>query len=342
MLKAPRAAHPSRKTVDTHWPRRLSLSCVLAAAAAGCDGTAGTEHDTVTGGAPSAEIETTSRSQALVSTDIASNLLYVEQQVLKTENRLANNAHPRYTPVDYAGGQWSTSDKTDWRCGFFNGTEWLVYEALGDGVNGWRAKAEGRTRDFVTETTRAQTHDIGFKTVNTYGHAFRLTNLEEFRPKIFEGANTLGNRFLTQYGVTRSWEDTNGDVRVIIDNMMNLEVFFMAAELTSNTTDRDRWLSMAISHANKTEQNHIRDSVDPNVDGSTCHVFYYNQNVCRTWQGISDSSTWTRGQAWAMYGFTMAHRYAKRWPQYGADAALYLATAQRTSDLFLRRLAEAK
>lgn len=281
-------------------------------------------------------------TRALTTSDIDSNLTFAQQQVLKAENRLGNSAHPRYTPTDFTGGQWSTSDRTDWRSGFFNGTEWLLFENFGANSNNWQSKADARTRDFASETTRPQTHDVGFKTLTTYGNAFRLTNLEEFRPKIFEGANTLAARYLPQYGVTRSWDDTNGDVRVIVDNMMNLEVFFLAAELTTNSADRDGWLSKAISHAKKTEQNQIRDSADPNIDGSTCHVYFYNLNVCRTHQGLSDTSTWVRGQAWVMYGFTMAYQYARKYPQYAAYATLFLATAQRTTDLYLRRLAELK
>jgi regulation of enolase protein 1 (concanavalin A-like superfamily) len=306
---------------------RLSVTVLLAA---GCDG-GGREADTVVRVVAS-----------LAAADITSTLSFAQQQALKTENRLANSAHPRYTPADFQGGQWSTASNTDWRSGFFTGTEWLLYEAFGDNANGWRAKADGRTRDFSAEVSRPQDHDVGFKTLATYGLGFWLTNLEEFRPKVFAGANTLALRYLPQYGVTRSWNDSNGDVRVIVDNMMNLEVFFRAAELTSNAPDRDRWLNMAINHAKNTEQNQVRDSADPDIDGSTCHVYYYNLGVCRTAQGISNSSTWSRGQAWTMYGFTMSYQYARHYPQYAAEAALFLATAQRTSDLFLRRLAEPK
>jgi unsaturated chondroitin disaccharide hydrolase len=276
----------------------------------------------------------------LTAEDINSNLAYAEQQLLKTENRLEENVHPRFTPTDFQGGQWLTIDTKDWRAGFFNGSEWMMFEVFGDNANGWRQKAEARTRAFSAEMSRPQTHDIGFKALNTYAQALRLTGLEEFKPKIFEAANTLGNRFMPEHGVTKSWEDANGELRVIIDNMMNLEIFFLAADLTTNAEDRDRWLKMAVTHAVTSEKNHIRDSSDPNIDGSTCHVFFYNRGVCKTHQGIADSSTWTRGQAWAMYGYAMAYRYTKKWPQYAKEAELFLATAQRTSDLYLRRLAE--
>jgi unsaturated chondroitin disaccharide hydrolase len=279
---------------------------------------------------------------ALVATDVDGDLGFAQQQILKAENRLADTAHPRVTPTDGRGGQWTTAARTDWRSGFFNGSEWLLLENYGTNSNSWLSKAQSRMADFSSEVSRAQTHDVGFKTILTYGNGYRLTNTAAYRDKIFAGANTLAARFLPQYGVTRSWDDTNGDVRVIVDNMMNLEVLFMAAALTSNTADRDRWLNIAVSHAKKTEQNQVRDSADPNVDGSTCHVYFYNLGLCRTKQGLSDSSTWARGQTWVMYGFTMAYQYARNYAQYAADADLFLATAQRTSDLYLRRLAEPK
>jgi unsaturated chondroitin disaccharide hydrolase len=275
--------------------------------------------------------------------DIEANLRYAEQQILKTENRIGVAEQPRYTTTAYKGGKWDTAPVTDWRSGFFTGSEWLMYEAFGDNANQWRAKAEERTRAFNSEMSRPQDHDIGFKALATFGLGLRLAGLdEEFRPKILEAANTLAARFSGQYGVTRSWNNEGPDFRVIVDNMMNLELFFLAAELTPKPTDRDRWLSMAVSHAKQTEQNQIRDSDDPKIDGGTCHVYMYNRGVCETRQGLYHGSTWSRGQAWVMYAYAMVFRYAKRWPQYAGDAKLFLATAQRTSDFFLRRLAEPK
>ena len=278
-------------------------------------------------------------SRPLALDDIDSQLRYAEQQILKTENRLEVTAHPRFTGADFAGGTWMTGDTRDWRSGFFTGSEWLMYEAFG--TSAWLAHASARTADFADEVSRPQTHDVGFKTLASYGNGFRLTSVEDYRPKIFAGANTLADRFMPEYGVTRSWNDPpGGNVRVIVDNMMNLELLYLAAELTSTEADRDRWLEIAVQHAVNTEANQVRDSADPDIDGSTCHVFFYNLGECRTHQGLSADSTWSRGQAWAMYGFTMSYQNARRYPTYAGEAALFLATAQRTSDLYLRRLAE--
>jgi hypothetical protein len=273
-------------------------------------------------------------SIAIVDEDLG----FAAQQVQKAENRLDPGAEPRCTAANFAGGQWVTAARTDWRSGFFTGLEWLMFESAGAGGPDWRAIAGERTRGFADEVSRPQTHDIGFKTLGTYGNAYRLTNDDELRAKIIAGANTLAARFLPQHGVTQSWGNQvgQGDLRVIIDNMMNVELFFLAAELTSDAGDRDRWLGMGLSHARTTAKNHVR------TDGSTCHVYFYNLGACRTHQGLTDDSTWSRGQAWAMHGFTTSYEYARKYPQHQAEAALFLQTAQRTSDLYLRRLAEPK
>jgi hypothetical protein len=65
----------------------------------------------------------------------------------------------------------------------------------------------------------------------------------------------LAARFSSVVGCTRSWNTADPtDFQVIIDNMMNLEVLFNAADLTGNDTLRQ----IAISHADKTMMNHIR------------------------------------------------------------------------------------
>jgi hypothetical protein len=68
-------------------------------------------------------------------------------------------------------------------------------------------------------------------------------------------AADLAARFNPIVGCTRSWDTTNTtEFNVIIDNMMNLEVLFHAADLTGNDTLRQ----IAISHADKTMMNHVR------------------------------------------------------------------------------------
>jgi hypothetical protein len=277
---------------------------------------------------------------ALTQGILDKTLAFAEHQVAKAARRLPDDAEPVFTLTDGRGGLWIKAQTTDWRAGFFDGLEWLMFETFGNDANDWLDKAKERMAAFADEVARPQSHDVGFKTLATYGNGYRLTNNPAYIEKIFAGADTLAARFLPEYGVTRSWDDTNGDVRVIVDNMMNLEVLFLAASLTPSAADRDRWLGIAISHANKTVQNQVRTSDDPRIDGGTCHVYFYNLSTCRTRQGLNDSSTWARGQAWAMHGFTTSYEFARHYPQYQKDATLFLSTAARVADNYLRRLAQ--
>ncbi len=112
---------------------------------------------------------------------------------------------------------------------------------------------------------------------------------------------------------------------VIIDNMMNLEILFEASNQTNNQTYHD----IAWQHANRIMQKHFRS------DNSTYHVIEYNKidgSVIRkyTAQGYADWSTWSRGQAWSVYGFTVCYRYTKY--------QLFLDKAIGAANYFLSRL----
>jgi hypothetical protein len=67
------------------------------------------------------------------------------------------------------------------------------------------------------------------------------------------------------------------------------------------------YVEYAVSHADKTWEHNVRE------DGGTYHVVSYNLDGTvaskRTHQGWNRDSTWSRGQAWAVYGYVMVYRY---------------------------------
>ena len=147
----------------------------------------------------------------------------------------------------------------------------------------------------------------------SYGNGLRLTQNENYTPILIQSAKSLAKRYDSRVGLTKSWnyrESWDGKHKwhypVIIDNMMNLELLYYASKVTGDST----YTAMATSHAEKTLQNHIRP------DYSTYHVVNYNPEngtvlFKGTCQGYADESTWARGQAWAIYGFTMVYRETK-------------------------------
>lgn len=220
-------------------------------------------------------------------------------------------------------GNYVYSKRGWWCSGFFPGTLWKMYEATGNQI----------FCDYATDITAMLdslqyepcTHDIGFQINCSYGNGYLLTKREQYRDMVIKGAEMLAARFDPVVGCTRSW---NGEhYRVIIDNMMNLEILFNAASLGGDKGLCD----IAVKHARTTMANHFRP------DYSTWHVLDYDPetgNVLtkKTNQGYSDDSAWARGQAWGLYGYTMMYRFTK-----DPD---FLAQAEHIADYIIGRLPE--
>lgn len=195
---------------------------------------------------------------------------------------------------------------TDWTSGFFPGVLWYAYEYTGD--EAYKKLAAEWTVLVEPEKTNDRTHDMGFKINCSFGNGYRIVGDEQYHDVIIESARTLSTRFNESVGCTRSWDFNRNrwDFPVIIDNMMNLELLFLATELTGDSS----YYHMAYQHAMTTLDNHFRE------DYSSWHVVDYDPedgqvNLKETHQGYSDSSAWARGQAWGLYGFTMAYRFTR-------------------------------
>ena len=246
---------------------------------------------------------------------------YTERRLLATDTALTPPAYPIRTKPD---GSWLTVGADDWTAGFYAATLWRTYERTRDPA--WRQRAETWQAGLAAETTHDNT-DLGFKLFDTYGVGYQLTGDESYKKVVLAAADTLARRYDPDVGMFRVWDarDDRTQYRVNIDAMMNLELMFWAGQ---NGGD-PRYAAMATHHA----QRAMRDLVRP--DGGTCMFAGYDQNTGAllshfTKQGYATDSTWSRGQAWAVYGFTTAYRYTKD-PR-------FLDTARRTADYFVRRL----
>lgn len=192
----------------------------------------------------------------------------------------------------------------DWRAGFFPGSIWLLYELTGD--KEYIPLAEKYTEAIEEVKYITDNHDVGFICMCSFGNGLRLNN-EKYEDIIIQTADALATRFNPVVGLTQSWgtsESLDRKYPVIIDNMMNLELFFKASELSGDK----KYYDMAVSHADRTLKEHFRP------DGSCYHVVDYDPVTGEvrkkvTAQGFSDESVWSRGHAWAVYGYTMAYRY---------------------------------
>jgi unsaturated chondroitin disaccharide hydrolase len=221
------------------------------------------------------------------------------------EGMLAQLPDDGKLPRTFEHGQLVTTASNAWTSGFFPGSLWYLFEATGNAK--WRAAAERTTALLEPEQHNKRTHDVGFILYCSFGNGLRLTGNAAYRPVLLNGALSLTTRFNPTVGSLQSWDKRNGwDFPVIIDNMMNLELLFWAAHAGPGESYRD----IAVRHADTTLKNHFR------ADGSSVHVVDFDPTDGRvkqrvTHQGAADESSWSRGQAWGLYGFTLAYRATK-------------------------------
>tara|TARA_R110001592_G_scaffold76099_2_gene229963 strand:- start:2294 stop:3466 length:1173 start_codon:yes stop_codon:yes gene_type:complete len=211
----------------------------------------------------------------------------------------------------------------DWTSGFYAGNIWQIYE-LTKNPN-YKELAKKWTAFIEKEKYNDKTHDMGFKVFSSFGQGLKQDQSnQDYKEIIVKSAQTLSSRYNDTVGSIRSWDfnKEKWDFPVIIDNMMNLELLFEATRISKDSS----FHKIAVKHANTTLKNHFRE------DNSCFHVLDYNpeNGAIRkkiTHQGFSDASAWSRGQGWAIYGFTMAYRYT--------EDENYLNQAKATAAFFL-------
>lgn len=234
------------------------------------------------------------------------NIIHIENEVNDAVKQYVGmlKSHPELSkfPQSYNHDGKIIDRNSDWWCsGFFGGSLWYLYELTKDPK--WKLEADKWSMALEKEKNNTSTHDLGFMLYCSFGNGYRLTQNQTYKDIMLTGAASLATRFNPDYGVIKSWDEWKGyDYPVIIDNMMNLEFLFWAAKASGNK----HFYDICISHADKTMKNHFRK------DYSSYHVVCYGKNgeILKkgTHQGYSDSSAWSRGQGWALYGYTVMYR----------------------------------
>lgn len=223
-------------------------------------------------------------------------------------------------------GKLITSDSKWWTSGFFPGVLWYLYEATGDTL--LKEYACDYTSRVEKEKYNKGNHDVGFMLYCSFGNGYRLTGNEKYKQVLLKGAESLSTRYKDHIGVIRSWDFNRAvwQYPVIIDNMMNLELL----EWASKNSDNSRFASIARSHADVTLKNHFR------ADYSCWHVVSYDTITGQpekkhTRQGYSHESSWSRGEAWALYGYVMMYRETqqKHYLAHAKKVANYILTHPR-------------
>jgi unsaturated chondroitin disaccharide hydrolase len=268
--------------------------CASVAILAACSGAT---HATTSGAAPS--------RNASLDALAARAWAHSESRLRRAAETLdPKDGYPKFTNPD---GTWSQKSATTWTSGFFPGALWYMYEHTRDPF--WRGQAARWTAGLEEMADVTRTHDLGFVLFTSFGNGYRLTGDAHDSAVVIHGSRTLMKRYSPVVGSIKSWDLEQATDRrktwefpVIVDNLMNLEMLFWAADHGGDPA----WKANAERHALTS----LRELQRP--DGSMFHVVSFDPRtgaakIKDTWQGYADSSAWARGQAWAIYGFGMAY-----------------------------------
>lgn len=264
--------------------------------------------------------------------DVNSELAYCDAQIKRTIAEIGKSDKMPRNIMDSLS-QWNLVPVHigEWTAGFFPGMLWYDYENTKDETV---LEYANYYTDLLEPLTKlpAYDHDLGFQLFCSYGNGYRLTGNEQYKQIILNAADTLATLFNPTVGTILSWprEVDNGRFaphNTIMDNMMNLEMLYWAAKNGGSNKLAD----IATKHAETTMKHHFRE------DGGNYHVALYDTVTGDfikgvTHQGYADSTLWARGQAWAIYGYTMVYRET--------NDKKFLRFAEKVSDLYLSRLPE--
>lgn len=228
------------------------------------------------------------------------------------------------SPVFTAGGRYTTRGWTEWTQGFQFGSALLQYDA--DGLDEFLDYGRQNTlAHMAPHLTHTGVHDHGFNNLSTYGNLLRLMlegkipfntwerHYYELALKVSASVQAMRWTEIKDGGYIYSF---NGPHSLFVDTLRSCRILAMGYKLGHTLKgENDQVISLLgrlVDHAKATAAFSVfygegRDAYD--VPGRTAHECIFNVNdgnfrCVNTQQGYSGYSTWTRGLAWAMLGFS--------------------------------------
>ncbi|MDO4325868.1 MAG: glycoside hydrolase family 88 protein [bacterium] len=220
-----------------------------------------------------------------------------------------------------------------WTNGFWPGLMWLMYQACGDEKYAGIARIAQEKLHYAFTCYYGLHHDVGFMYLLGDVADYRLTGSEEGKKYGLLAAQMLAGRFHPNGHFIRAWNDIPGepdkDTRgwAIIDCMMNIQLLFWAYDETKDY----RFRQIAMMHADTAMKYFVRE------DGSVKHIVEFHPETgeymtSHGGQGYTKGSSWSRGQAWAIYGYALAYRHTGK--------KEYLDTAKKVAHYFIANIKE--
>lgn len=231
-----------------------------------------------------------------------------------------------YIPYSTRNGEWQKNRIGWWTNGFWPASMWQMYLATRKEVYREEAIRAEKLLDQALMNFKALSHDVGFMWLINSGVRYRLENNQDSYDRTLFAANMLAARF-NPNGFIRAWNGDHQKGWAIIDCMMNLPLLYWASEATGDP----RYRLIAMAHADTAMQHFVRP------DGSCNHIVIFDAETGQYLdnpggQGYERGSSWSRGQAWALYGFTLSYVYTGK-PE-------YLETAKRVANYFIHQITD--
>ncbi|KAJ5363935.1 uncharacterized protein N7496_009648 [Penicillium cataractarum] len=259
-------------------------------------------------------------------------------------------------------GKYLLREADFWTCGFFPGS---IYSLLERWIKYPQSAGKGAQSALVIQKlhelggiwsepihhmgSRTDTHDMAFIIQPSMRPRWEVFHDERALTTILTAADSLYTRYSPRIGAIRSWDQLtqkgvnitsmDHDFLVIIDSMCNLDLLYYAAAHTG----RDELSVAATRHAHKLLRTLLRHetgiySQRKGFSGplfSTVHVSNFDPSTgelkeVRTGQGYAKNSTWARGQAWGILGYSQTFQWT--------GESEFLTAACGLAEYFLLRL----
>ena len=189
-----------------------------------------------------------------------------------------------------------------WTSGFWPGLNYMLYAYTKNDEYLKTAQTVEKKLDEGLKNYDELHHDVGFMWHISSGANYQITKDADSRRRNLFAASTLFSRFVLDGGYIRAWNAKNAENWTIIDCLMNLPILYFASKELGD----DRFKRVAMAHADMAIMDHLRE------DGSIVHIAEHDREtgeVVKTYggQGIKEGSSWSRGQAWGLYGFVISY-----------------------------------
>ena len=226
-----------------------------------------------------------------------------------------------YMPYSTENGQWKRTEIGWWTNGFWPAAMWQMYLQTDDPLYREEAERAEKMLDAALADFKTLSHDVGFMWLIHSGVHYALDKNEDSHDRVLYAADMLAARY-NPTGFIRAWNGRGKEGWAIVDCMMNLPLLYWASEQTGDP----RFRMIAMRHADTTLEHFVRP------DGSCNHIVCFDPETGAFLdnpggQGCASGSSWSRGQAWALYGFTLSFMLS------GKPA--YLEAAKRVAHYFI-------